>query len=303
MGSDPSPKFFVRLARGLLADRPELGRRYLSLCRRRRVLRAGVREAHLKAMADSPLADVGFRPPLSVAGCASIIIVQAEGLAMEGVPVSLELDSRGRHRGMALGVVLDRLNRKAEASGVRPFTPTQVLEFYRSYMAACPKVLDKHPLPRFAKLPRLMERLRREMDRVQQAMLAEAAAKDRDPTLLTALQANVILQTSRFMAFVDRRSLEEALAEYYTEPNVGVVIGYCPAKGVSVNRRPVKTEWGRGNGIAVVRMEDLWSLTQPPAEGLVGIECLPESWRGWPAGRDQHAPARPFSYFVKEQSP
>ena len=64
-----------------------------------------------------------------------------------------------------------------------------------------------------------------------------------------------------------------------------------------MNRWPVKTEWGRGNGIAVVRMEDLWSLTRSPGDGPVIIECLPEAWRGWPAGRDQHAPARPFAYY------
>jgi hypothetical protein len=50
-------------------------------------------------------------------------------------------------------------------------------------------------------------------------------------------------------------------------------------------------------------MDDLASLLSSPYDGPVGndgpvgIECLPENWRGWPAGRDQHAPARTFRYY------
>jgi hypothetical protein len=67
-------------------------------------------------------------------------------------------------------------------------------------------------------------------------------------------------------------------------------VGYCPRAGLRVNKRPVAAAWGRGEGIGVLRLDDLASLLASPDEGPVGIECLPENWRGWPAGRDQHAP-------------
>ena len=55
-----TPQFYVRLARGMLRDRPELARRYLTLRRRRKVLRAAVKRAHHQAIYESPLADVGL---------------------------------------------------------------------------------------------------------------------------------------------------------------------------------------------------------------------------------------------------
>jgi hypothetical protein len=118
-------------------------------------------------------------------------------------------------------------------------------------------------MARFAKLPRLLERVRREMDEVQRMMMASVSASDRDPSLVTAIRANVVLGTSRFMAFVDRASLEEALvAADFSEPGIGVVIAYCPRGGVRADKVPVKTVWGRGEGAAVCRLEDLWSLTR-----------------------------------------
>src|SRR3954447_14837957 len=101
-----TPQFFVRLARGLLCDRPDLARRYLTLRRRRKTLRAAVKRAHHEAIYSSPLADVGFRPPLSVVGCDSLTVVKAEGLALLlGIPVAFDLDAKGRHRGTPVSQV------------------------------------------------------------------------------------------------------------------------------------------------------------------------------------------------------
>lgn len=290
-----SPKFYVRLARGLLRDRPDLARRYLTLCRRRRVLRRGVREAHLEALHKSPLSDVNFRAPLSVAGEASRVVVRAEGLALEGVPVAFELDARGRHRGTPIGVAVERLNRVARLANLAPVTAEEVLGLYRAYMAASPRLLPRHPRKRYAKLPGLLERAGLEMEATQERMLAVYAARDPDPTLEAAVTASFALGTSRFMVFADRHSLADALAAVPT--GAGVVVGYNPRTGLRVNKLAVEMAWGRGEGVAVLRWEDLASLLDSLDDGPVGIECLPETWRGWPAGRDQHAAARTFKYY------
>jgi hypothetical protein len=292
-------KLFISLARGLLRDRPDLGRRYLALCRRRRVLRRGVREAHLRAIHENPLADVNFRAPLSVAGCSSLTVVRAEGLALEGVPVAFELDARGRHRGTPLGVLLGRLNRVARLGNLEAVTEEEALRLYRAYMAASPRLLPRHPLRRYAQLPALLERVRRQMEAVQEGMLAVYAARDPGPSLEAAVTASMTLGTSRFMVFADRESLSEALAAAALGEAIdssGVVVAYSARAGLRINKRPVATAWGRGEGMAVLRIDDLASLLGTE-DGPVGIECLPETWRGWPAGRNQYAPGKSFRYY------
>ena len=289
-----SPKFFLSLARGLLRDRPDLGRRYLALLRRRRLLRRGVKEAHLRAIHQSPLADVNFRAPLSVAGCSSLTVVRAEGLALEGVPVAFELDARGRHRGTPLGVLLGRLNRVARLANLEAVTEVEALRLYRAYMAASPRLLPRHPLRRYAKLPALLERVRGQMEAVQEQMLAVYAAREQSPSLETAVTASYALGTSRFMVFADKQELADALV---VPSNSDAVIVAFGARRLRVNKQPVSSVWGRGEGIAVLAWRDLASLLESPEEGPVGIECLPETWRGWPAGRDQHAPGKSFRYY------
>jgi hypothetical protein len=253
-----SPKFYVRLARGLLRDRPELGRRYLALCRRRRVLRRGVSEAHLRAIHESPLGDVNFRAPLSVAGCSSLTVVRAEGLALEGVPVAFELDPRGRHRGTPIGVLVGRLNRVARLANLAPVTEEEALRLYRAYMAAAPRLLPLHPLRRYARLPYWQERVRLEMEAVQEQMLAAMAVRDPDPSLEEAVAASVSLGTSRFMVFADRESLADAvMVADFGYASMGVVVSYSPQGGLRVNKRPVASAGGRGQGMAVLRIDDL----------------------------------------------
>ena len=78
-----------------------------------------MREAHLEAVHNNPLSEVNFRAPLTVAGCRSLVVVRAEGLTLEGVPVAFELDARGRHRGTPIGAAVERLNR-ARAWALQP---------------------------------------------------------------------------------------------------------------------------------------------------------------------------------------
>ena len=292
-----SPNFYARLARGLLRDRPGLARRYLSLLGRHRRLRRAVRQAHAEAVHRSPLSDVNFRAPLSVAGCPSIVVVRAEGLAMEGVPVAFELDGSGRHRGTPLRALVGRLNRVARLGGLEPVTEVEALGLYRAYMAASPRLLPHHPERRYAKLPGLIERVRRQMGELQEAMLAVYAARDPDMSLADAVTASIELDTSRFMVFADRESLAEVISDTLMDPGRSVVVGYNPRTGLRINKQPVSTAWGRGEGVAVLGWDDLASLLDGGGDGPVGIECLPETWRGWPAGRDQHAPARTFRYY------
>jgi len=101
--------------------------------------------------------------------------------------------------------------------------------------------------------------------------------------------------------FADRQSLADALMVAGFSAPTGVVVGYSAAGGLRVNKQPVATAWGRGEGVAVLRLDDLGSLLGG-ADGPVGIESLPENWRGWPAGRDQHAPARTFRYFEADSN-
>ena len=282
-----SRQFYVRLARGILRGRPELARRYLALCRRRKVLRSGVREAQGLATHKSPLADVGFRPPLSVAGCRdSLVVVKAEGIALAGVPVAFDLDGRGRHRGTPVERVAGRLGVSAD----------EVLDLYQAYMAACPRLLAGHPKRRYARLPRLIDTVRRQMGEAEQALLVAYAEREREPTLELAVTASCVLGTSRFMVFAHPDSLAGALeAAERAKSSLGVVVGYSQSDCFRVDKRPVATAWGRGAGVAVLRREDLETLLD--GDGVVGIECLPETWRGWRAGRDPQAPARTFYYY------
>jgi len=287
-----TPQFFVRLARGMLRDRPDLARRYLALRRRRRVLRRAVRRAHQEAVYGSPLSGFGFRPPLSVAGCDSLIVVKAEGLALLGVPVAFELDGRGRHRGTTVARAL----RGLQGELGRAATVDELLGYYRAYMAACPRLLASHPNLKWAKLPRLLERNRQQLEAAEQQMLACTHAKDQQATVANAVTASIAWETSRFMAFVDRASLDAVLTEIDSMP--AVAVGYSAGGGFRVNARAIATLWGRGEGVAVVCLADLCSLLDAGAgDGPVGVECLPDTWRGWPAGRDQHAPAKTFRYY------
>ena len=55
--------------------------------------------------------------------------------------------------------------------------PQQFAMAGRAYMAASPRLLPHHPERRYAKLPGLIERVRRQMEDAQEAMLAVYAAR------------------------------------------------------------------------------------------------------------------------------
>ena len=289
---DFTPRFFKRLARVVVRERPELARRYLHLRRRHKILRAAVRQAHRQAIYNSLLADVGFRPPLSVAGCDSQIVAKAEGLALLGIPVAFDRDGRGRHRGTSAGQILRRLRTRLE----KPVSFEALLGLYRAYMAACPAMLPSHSNRKWSKLPRLLERNRLQLETAENTLLAMCAARCRTPSLVTAVTASCTLGTSRFMAFVDRDSLARALIDL----DIGsqAVVGFRASTGLHVNKQWVATLWGRGEGSAVLRAGDLRSLIHGDnaIEGPVGIECLPETWRGWAGVHDLNSPAKTFEY-------
>jgi hypothetical protein len=108
--------------------------------------------------------------------------------------------------------------------------------------------------------------------------------------------ASVLWGTSRFIAFVDRHSLARALSDLDIDSQA-VVAGFRPSVGLHLNKRRVATLWGRGEGSAVLRAKDLGSLVNGDDKSPVGIECLPKTWRGWAAVRDQDSRAKTFQYY------
>jgi hypothetical protein len=291
-----TPQFYVRLARGMLRDHPELARRYLALRRRRKVLSAAARAAHREAVYESPLADVRFRPPLSVAGCDSLIVVKAQALTVIGVPVAFERDAKGRHRGTPVSLALHRLTRALD----RAVSVDELIALYQQYMRASPRLLGSHPIRKWAKLPWMIAHNREQLEAAEQQMLACLHAREREATCANAVTASVLWGTSRYIAFVDRRSLGEVLTALdSSEPFEAVVAGFRPGTGLRLNKRAVVTVWGRGEGTAVLRVKDLGSLVvrDDTIMGPVGIECLPETWRGWAAVRNLNSAAKTFHYF------
>jgi hypothetical protein len=287
-----TPQFYIRLARGLIRHRPDLARHYLTLRGRHKTLYSAVRQAHRQTIENSPLADVGFRPPLSVPGCDDRTVVKAEGMALHGVPVAFDLDGRRRHRGTPAARILRRFQTELG----RSVTVDELLEMYRHYMAASPRLLGSHPNPKWAKLPRLIERNRQQLEAAELQMLACTHARDKRATCVAAVTASVLWGTSRFMACVDRDALNDAL-QAATLPSV--IVGYCPGGSLRINKKAVTTLWGRGQGSAVLRADDLRSLIRgdDDVKGPVLIECLPETWRGWADVRDQNSPAKTFQYY------
>jgi hypothetical protein len=153
------------------------------------------------------------------------------------------------------------------------------------------------PSLKWSKLPRLLERNRLQLEEAEKSLLAVCAMRNPAPSLVAAVTASCTLGTSRFMAFVNRDSLARALTVLDCDSEAAVV-SFRPSAGLHVNKRPVATLWGRGQGSAVLRAGDLGSLIHgdDAIEGPVGIECLPQTWRGWAAVRDENSPAKTFQY-------
>ncbi|HZL34217.1 MAG TPA: hypothetical protein VFC78_02840 [Tepidisphaeraceae bacterium] len=112
-----------------------LGRRFLALSQRSKVLSKALSEPP----ADNPLSLVKFHSPLSVAGQPSSIIVRAERLKMRGMPVALELDDRGVHRGEPLWRLAEKLQR---ALG-RPVRDTEILEWYERWVGRSSRIAKR----------------------------------------------------------------------------------------------------------------------------------------------------------------
>lgn len=108
-------------------EHTELAERYLALRKRVKTLRRS--ESQIGAF--SPLSQCGIKPPLSVAGESSDIIVRAEGLQLKGIPVFFDVDDEGRH----LGFTIHEAQCKVVARWRQEVTPTQILDMYEELVS------------------------------------------------------------------------------------------------------------------------------------------------------------------------
>lgn len=267
-----NPKSYERWASALIRKgrAVSFAKRYLQTVRRRRVLKEGIQLAAADAMRNNPLALISFVPPLSVAGCNSNVIVRAEKMRMDGVPIAIEKDGKNRHRGTPIDDVIDALHAETETL----YGELHVLDMYRQSIMGHPSRLQFHSEPRFRKIPRLLLRLDRERVDLED-VLRRVILKEYDDSLFTAT--------------VDALSLRSAIID----SRESVVVG-CDGKQIRIDGKPVRTSRARGRGLATVAVRNLRSLAA--SDDKVGIECRLSGWVGVADNK-----RRKFRYYGSEQ--
>jgi DNA-binding transcriptional MerR regulator len=282
--------FFESLAKNMvLSDMGgDLPKRYLTLRRRRRAIKRIVAEARKAVCRDNMLAEVGFRPPLSVAGeTSSIIAVCVEGLELAHVPVAKDFDVYGQHRGMPLCDVRMLL----EAETGREWGVSEVIKEYHRLMSWHPQVIHSHPEPRYNKIPRLMEMIRQERE----------ALESRLRELIKASDVRI------FSLAAETGSLAKALDSC---AGPGVTLGFREGSPLLLDGKyEVVVGSGHGCGIRTLLLSDLRSLLGKPGD-LVVIDCDTD---GWDAETDSAAAviqhtmdfdlpdSRRFEYFAAQE--
>lgn len=244
-------------------DKHDLARQYIRIIRRGRILKRGIPEAQRYARLSNPLHEIRFRPPLSVAGVTdSAVIVRAENLAQLGVPIAMEFDARGKHR----GVPLDEVVTAMEAETGQEWGPIGIMDLYRQLMSGHPALIETNTEPRYRKIPRLINR-----NAVRRAHI--------ERQLTDAFQAEASPQsTPIFTVLVARDVLAAALAGA-TRP---VVLGFGKA-GLRFSGITLPHVWGSGSGGAVLARRDLRAFLRCTTLPLLGIQCRLDQWLGWEA--------------------
>src|SRR5438046_2728632 len=103
-------------------------RRYLILCRRERTIRAALKAAKLEDKKNNVLSSIEFTAPLSVHGESSAVVVRAENMNLRKIPVALDLDEKGEHRGTSMETVRTRL-----VAAETPMDDFAILAAYEDY--------------------------------------------------------------------------------------------------------------------------------------------------------------------------
>jgi hypothetical protein len=230
-----------------------IGRRYLQIMARRQKLRDIVKEIRERDRQQSVLSTVGFKPPLSVAGCCSDTIVRAEGLALRKIPVAFELDAKARHRGTSI----DELAQALEVETGGEWTERAILEEYAKFMQTYGRALSEHSDRRFARIPRYFKISRSERDALESRLMLLLG--DKDPRIFS-----VAVRRNDLMAAVHDKS--------------GPVVLGCRER-LKVGHEPVITSWVYGGGMCVVAAEDLISFcSQVPEDSIVTITAELSGW-------------------------
>jgi hypothetical protein len=171
MSDEELRDFFQERAKDLAMGDNLLGRgakRYLDLMSREKRLKRARMAAVKDALGSTPLAGIrDFRFPLCVADCDSLTIVRAEGLLLKKVPIAIDRDGSGGHRGFPLHEVMLRLREQ----GYPGVTEIQVLDWYEQATRSHPDRLREHPEKRLAKIPLLLDRLEIMRRRMEQHIL------------------------------------------------------------------------------------------------------------------------------------
>ncbi len=273
------PDYFLKVARGLirLGEHVPLARRYLSIDARDRVFGREARRVRAAARRGNPLADVGFTMPLSVAGQDSSVVVRAEALLLAGIPVALERDARGRHRGTPLDELADALF----AETGQPRGPLDVLTLYRDFArAGSPAHLAAHDDPRVARIPRLRRRLRVERRRLEVELRRAVRTPD----------------VARFAATVSTADLAVAVQPFRGRERL--LLGFRDRQLCVQGRERFRAVSGHGTGLAVVRAADVWELLSH-AGTLLAFEFHEGGWAATTDSADgrswsfQYHPAKP----------
>ena len=249
-------RFYARIAKCLIqvGDSVPAAQRYLTVLKRQAKLRGGIEEAEAAARKDSVLTDVGFIPPLSVAGCTSDVVVRAEKMSLDGVPVMTESDEKGVLRGTHLSRVIHAIQ---QATG-RKYSERQVLELYRKFMIAHPKRLGHHPVKRYAVIPKQLARLEAEQEGLELKLAAHVISEYNE---------------TRFCVGLHGDDLAAAIAR-----REWIVVG-CTPGGVRFNGTPVPSLRQQGCGLAVLATKDLRSLIYGE-NPVVVLEVRRSDWVG-----------------------
>lgn len=248
-------------------DHPDQMQRYLQVCRESRELRKALHAARDQARANSPLASIDFTAPLSVAGESSAVVVRAENMAFRKVPVALDLDEKGQHRGTPMEAVRARLMETGQ-----PRDDLEILMLYERYTRGEPLPEEFNDYP--ARIKSLAE---------ERKLLED---------LIVKLLDHPKYNTRRFMVVVERGHLADVVERIEPKPDHELIMSYGgEGKDFRINGNPMPVLMGEKAGAETVYLADLCSVLA--AGGItVCLDCHSLHWIAWVSGPDEAGETR-----------
>jgi hypothetical protein len=256
---------FVTLPDADVAPRDRrIARRYLSLVNRRRILVKAMRRAERRARRETLLGQIPFTAPLSVAGCSSRVIVQAENMRTRGIPIAFELDDKKQHRGTSIDDAVQAVEVETGAA----VGELELLELCEAYVMA--SRIENNPQRRLARIPRLIERIQSEARGLEEQMVNALRAGD------------VAREAPMFTVVVDRCLLVEAMERSQKARKGRAVVVGC-GKRFAIDGQPLPSIWFRGEGLAVLDRRSISAVLRYTTSEAIGIRCGLETWTAWPS--------------------